>query len=255
MKPSFVEKVYSDFVFYDKLPAKVDKTLLVGFPDTGLVGAIAVSYLAEQLKPEEKGYVDSSELPPIIPVRRSEPKELIRIYERKNCVLIVSEIPIPPAFIRSFSESLLDWVEEKKIKDVICLTGVTEPRRIEIETPKVFVLSADVKRSEELARVLDAEVFTEGFVTGIHAEILRVGMRRGMDVSILLAQSHLNYPDPGAAAQLLNRLPKLVNEHVDVKQLLESEEMVRMQLRDLMRRTSEAMVQKSREMELPPVYR
>ncbi len=80
-------------------------------------------------------------------------------------------------------------------------------------------------------------------------------MRRGLEVLILLAQSHLNYPDPGAAAQLLNKLSRLVNEKIDVKPLLESEEMVRLQLRDLMRRTAEAMVQKSREMELPPVYR
>lgn len=250
-----METAYADFVFHDKLGDRVNKPLLVGFPDTGLAGAIAVSYLVEQLKPDEKGFVDSADLPPIVPVRRGEAKELIRIYEGGNYAAIVSEIPIPPALIRSFSEALLGWVEEKRIKQVRCLTGVTEPRRLEIEKPKVFVLSSSLRRSEEMAKSLDAEVFTEGFITGIHAEILRLGIRRDLDVSVLLAQSHLNYPDPGAAAQLLMKLPKLVNEQIDVKPLLESEEMVRMQLRDLMRRTAESMVQKSREMELPPVYR
>ncbi len=244
-----------DFVFNDRLGKVLNKPLLLGFPDTGLVGAISVSYLVEQLRPDEKGYVDSVELPPIVPVSRGEAKELIRIYEGKNYVTIVSEIPIPPALIRSFSESLLDWVAEKKIPEVICLTGVTEPRRLEIETPKIYVLSTSLKLSEYMAKKIDAEVFTEGFVTGVHAEILRLGVRRDLQVHLLLAQSHLNYPDPGAAAQLLMRLPKLVNEQVDIKALLEREEMIRMQLRDLMRRTSEALVQKSREMELPAVYR
>lgn len=242
------------FEFVDSVTS-TGKPLLLGFPDTGLVGSIAVSYMVEQLRPEEKGYVDSAELPPIVPVRRGYPKELIRIYESSNFLTIVSELPIPPMLIRDFSEALIDWAVDKKVGWIGCLTGVAEPRRLEIDTPKVFVLSAELRRAEELAKFLDAEVFQEGFITGVHAEILRQGLRRGIEVNVLLAQAHLNYPDPGAAAQLLTRLPKLVNEHVDVKPLLESEENIRIQLRDLMRRTSEAMVQKSREMELPPVYR
>jgi len=243
------------FSFHDSLGENVKKPLLIGFPDTGLVGAIAVSYLVEHLRPEEVGYVDSEDLPPIVPIRNGMPKELIRIYEGRGYVTIVSEIPIAPGLVRPFAEALLDWVERKKITDVKCFTGVSEPRRIDIEVPKVFVLATRPEIAEQLAKTIDAELFREGFVTGVHAEILRLGARRHTNVSMLLAQSHLNYPDPGAAAQILTRLPKLIDEHINVQQLLESEEMVRMQLRDLMRRTSEAMVQKSKEMELPPVYR
>lgn len=244
----------TSFHFVDNL-GSVKKPLVLGFPDTGLAGAIAVSYLVEQLRLEEKGYVDSYEMPPIVPVRRGRPKELMRIYESKNFVTIVSEIPIAPLQIRDFSESLIEWVLEKKISWVACLTGVAEPRRLEIETPKVFVVSTDYGKMEEFSKRLEVEIFSEGFLTGVHAEVLRAGMRKDVEVNVFLAQAHLNYPDPGAAARLLSLLPKIVNEQVDVKPLLESEESVRIQLRDLMRRTSEAMVQKSREMELPPVYR
>ena len=250
-----MSEAYSVFSFHDRLGEKVGKTLVVGFPDTGLAGAISVSYAVEKLEPEEVGYIDSSELPPILPIRRAEPKELIRIYESRNFLTIVSEIPIPPPLIRPFASDLLDWVQKKGVSGVVCLTGLAEPKRLELETPAVFVVSSRPRDVEKVAKDLECEVFNEGFITGIHAEILRLGMRRGLEVVILLSQSHLNYPDPGAAAQLLNKLTKLVNEKIDVKPLLESEEMVRLQLRDLMRRTTEAMVQKSREMELPPVYR
>ncbi|MEM1963865.1 MAG: PAC2 family protein, partial [Candidatus Caldarchaeum sp.] len=57
------------FEFVDNVTS-TGKPLLLGFPDTGLAGSIAVSYMVEQLRPEEKGYVDSAELPPIVPVRR-----------------------------------------------------------------------------------------------------------------------------------------------------------------------------------------
>ncbi|MCX8201946.1 MAG: PAC2 family protein [Candidatus Caldarchaeum sp.] len=242
------------FTFLDEL-GTVKKPLIVGFPDTGLAGAIAVSYLVEQLKPDEKGYIDSREMPPIVPVRRGTPKELMRIYEAGSFITVVSEVPIPPPLIREFSDSLIDWALQKKVSWVGCFSGVAEPRRLEIDVPKVFMLSSEPKKTEELSKKLNIEVFTEGFVTGVHAEILRLGMRRGIEVNLFLAQSHLNYPDPGAAARLISLLPNLVHQQIDIKPLLESEESIRIQLRDLMRRTSETMVQKSREMELPPVYR
>jgi uncharacterized protein len=250
-----MSEAYQLFSFHDRLGEKLGKPLIVGFPDTGLAGAISVSYVVDKLELEEVGYIDSSELPPILPVRRMEPKELIRIYDSRNFLTIVSEIPVPPALIRPFASDLLDWAERKGVSGVVCLTGIAEPKRLELETPTVFIVSSKPREVEKTAKWLECEVLSEGFITGIHAEILRLGMRRGLEVLILLAQSHLNYPDPGAAAQLLNKLSRLVNEKIDVKPLLESEEMVRLQLRDLMRRTAEAMVQKSREMELPPVYR
>jgi uncharacterized protein len=250
-----MSEAYQLFSFHDRLGEKLGKPLIVGFPDTGLAGAISVSYVVDKLELEEVGYIDSSELPPILPVRRMEPKELIRIYDSRNFLTIVSEIPVPPTLIRPFASDLLNWAERKGVSSVVCLTGIAEPKRLELESPTVFMVSSKPREVEKAAKWLECEVLSEGFITGIHAEILRLGMRRGLEVLILLAQSHLNYPDPGAAAQLLNKLSRLVNEKIDVKPLLESEEVVRLQLRDLMRRTAEAMVQKSREMELPPVYR
>ena len=73
---------------------------------------------------------------------------------------------------------------------------------------------------------------------------------------ILLAQSHLQYPDPGAAASLILSLNKLVDWGVDTQKLLTKESEVRLKLRALMQRTQEQMrqVQKGREQELPSMY-
>jgi uncharacterized protein len=234
-----------------------DKVVLQGFPDVGLVGSITVSYLVEQMGLKQVGYVESDELPPVVPIRGSEVKELIRIYEDKRAIIFVSEIPIPAKLIKPLARVLLEWCKAKGFKKLYCLTGLADPNRIEIEQPKVFIAASRPRLAEELADLLDAEVLSEGFVAGINAELVRQGVRKSFDVGLLLAQSHYNYPDPGAAAQLLLRMPKLIDVSVDVSPLLQSAEMIRMQLRDLMRRTYDTMgdMQKSKELELPPVYR
>lgn len=233
------------------------KVVLQGFPDVGLVGSITVSYLVDQLGLKQVGYVESDDLPPVVPIRNSEVKDLIRIYEDRRAIIFVSDIPIPAKMIKPLARALLDWSKSKGVDRLYCLTGLADPNRIEIEEPKVFVAASRLKLAEELADLLDAEVLSEGFVAGINAELVRQGARKGFDVGLLLAQSHYNYPDPGAAAQLLLRMPKLIDASVDVGPLLQSAEMIRMQLRDLMRRTYDTMgdMQKSKDLELPPVYR
>ncbi len=242
---------------YDRISDAGGKVILQGFPDVGLVGSITVTYLVDQLQLREVGYVDSEALPPITTIRDSEVKELIRIYEGRTFIVFLSEIPVPSNLIRPLATAMIKWAKEKNAGRIYCLTGLAEPNRLEIETPKIFITGSNGKLVDELADRLEAEALQEGFVAGINAELVKQGARMGYDVGVLLAQSHYNYPDPGAAAQLLLKMPKLIDEQVDVNPLLQSAEMVRMQMRDLMRRTSDTMgvMQKSKELELPPVYR
>jgi len=72
----------------------------------------------------------------------------------------------------------------------------------------------------------------------------------------ILAQSYPNYPDPGAAASVINVVNKIIGLNVNVSDLLDKAEEIKIKLRDLMRRTSLEMqkAQKGREYELPPLY-
>jgi uncharacterized protein len=73
---------------------------------------------------------------------------------------------------------------------------------------------------------------------------------------ILLAQSYLQYPDPGAAASLISSLTNLTGLRVDTKKLLAQEDEIRLKMRALMQRTQQQMRQteKGREQEIPPMY-
>jgi len=233
-----------------------DLIFVEGFPDVGLVGTIAAFYLIDKLGLEEVGYVDAELLPPIVSIRNEQIKELIRIYHKGNLVAIVSDIPIPPAMIRPLGRSLVSWVEGKSGKLLLSLSGIPEPNRLDIDKPQIFVLGSRPKVTEMLIKMDGAKRFKDGFITGIKGVMLKEAARAGLDAAIILAQAHYNYPDPGAASQLVLYLSKLLHVDVDVKPLLESAEELKLRLRDLMRRTDRVMqgVQKSKELELPPVY-
>ncbi len=101
-----------------------DLIILEGFPDVGLVGAIAASYLVDKLGFEEVGYIDAELLPPIISVRNERIKELIRIYLKDNLVAIVSDVPIPPAAIKPMGQRIVEWAKEKGAKLILSLSGL-----------------------------------------------------------------------------------------------------------------------------------
>jgi len=231
-------------------------TIIEGFPDVGLVGSIAASFIADRLGMKEVGYVDVETLPPIISVRDGRVLELIRIYRKDNLLAILSDVPIPASIVKPFSRELMNWIESKKPKLLVSLTGIPEPNRLNIDKPKVYLLASKVELGRELHEAMGIEMFKDGFIAGIKGMLLKEGVRRGIDTILISAQSHFNYPDPGSAAEVVKYVSKILNIELDVKPLLESAEELKLRLRDLMRRTNRMMqgVQKSRELELPPVY-
>jgi uncharacterized protein len=73
---------------------------------------------------------------------------------------------------------------------------------------------------------------------------------------LLMAESYPQYPDPGAAASVISALNKFVPINVDVKALIERSEEIRLNARELMRKTAENLKKmgKSQEYELPLMY-
>jgi len=241
---------------YDELPKENSKILLEGLPDVGLVGLITVSYIIEKLEMKEIGYIESDLLPPLVVIHDSKVRNILRIYYKDSIVALISEIPLPLPLVKPMANSLMDWCKAKNVKDIISVTGIAEPNRIDIEVPKVSVIASNSDFLNYVSKKAGIEKFDEGFLTGFKAELLKEGSKRNQNVALLLAQSHFNYPDPGAAAQAVLIISKLLDIKLDIQPLLESAEMLKLQMRDLMRRTNENLIrlQKSKEMEIPPVY-
>lgn len=248
-----VAKVGFEVVIEREMPK--NPVLIVGLPDAGLVGAISSSFLVRALELEEVAFLDSPGLPPIVVFHNSEPTAPVRIHAKDATAVLLSEIAIPPGLFRYIAERVVELAREIEATRLIMLGGIPVPNRMDVEKPKVYG-SGSLDSEREYLRKNGIELFKEGFVAGVYASILKESIKRKFPAIILLAESHLNYPDPGAAASAIETLSKLLGFEVDVGPLLKQEEEIRLKLRELMKRTVDSMKAAGKEYEfsIPLMY-
>lgn len=231
------------------------KYCLIGVPDVGLVGSIALSYLIQEQEMTEVGYLESDAFQPVVVVHKGVPKPPFRLYRKDDIIAIISEMPIDPPLIPPTARSVVDWAMAKNTKLIIAFSGIAVQNRLEIDVPAVYGVgsSASVKN---LMNETDIMLFEEGFLVGLHSATMKECLKKGVPSMILLAQAHLRYPDPGAAASLITSFNKLAGLEVDTSKLLAQEDEIRLRLRELMQRTQQQMrqTQKGREQEIPPMF-
>ncbi len=230
-------------------------TVLLGFPDVGLVGPIAIKQVIDQLGMEEVGYMDSDEFPPITSIHDARPTYPIRIYKKEDMVVVASEIPITPDIISPFSHKLLEWFGDINPEKVIILGGLAHQDRTEIEKSEVHGIPSE-DRMEKVLDERELHLLEEGFITGINGVLLRALLKNEIPGIYLMADSFQKYPDPGAAASILKALNEMEDIEISIDELKEKEEEIRVATRDLMRQTKKAMDKagKDQEEEMPVMY-
>lgn len=214
--------------------------ILVGLPDAGLVGTIAAAYLVDSLRMNDLGYIDSPRFPPLIIVRDNEVKNAIRIYEKDDLIVVISDIPIIPSLATQFSKSLVEWAKKLHPKVLVNITGLPVQNRLQIEKPEVLALATE-KYVIDLLRPANVTLFSDGVLFGTYAAVIKECVSQKVPNLTLLAQSHLNFPDPTASIAALSVMNRVLNTKIDLKLLEEEAEMIRIKTRDLMKQTESAL--------------
>ena len=229
-----------------------DAVMLFGFPDVGLVGVIAASHLISELNLTEVAYMDSSLLPPLIVLHEGLPHSSIRVFGNHNIILAVSETAISADVIYPIMHSLIDWGRSKKAQMLISLSGIPIQDRQDIEELKVFA-AASSKEVLKMIQDKGIDILKEGYMVGPQAITMQYCASKGVPAITLLAQCFFNYPDPKAAAEVLNKLAIVTGIKVDVSNLLEKGEEIRLRARDVMRRTQQELsrMKKTQEYDIP----
>ncbi len=217
----------------------------MGLPDVGLVGAIAVSYVIEKLKMNELGYIDSPRFPPLVIVKESVVKNPVRIYGRDNIIAIISDLPLIQQIIGPFFKSFVTWAKQLKPKTMIGITGLPMQDRMQIDRPEVVGI-ATAPAARALLDRAGVKLLSDGIFFGTYAGFVKECSLRNLPNVTLFAQSHLNFPDPAASLEALSVVNKMLNIHIDLKQLEEEAERIKINTRELMLLTEKALRQTDR---------
>jgi len=257
-----VQKVYREewigefrFIEYEDYSPARPSYMIIALPDAGLVSVIAASHMIKKLGMEEVGGVDSyTYLPPVIVVHKGNVRPPVRIFTRDNLLLIYTEFLPASAAIPALVNSLLDYGARKGIDNLVCMTGIPIPNRFEVDKLRSFYVPSnpDVDR---VARGLGIEPFENGFLVGPYAILFKEALRRRMNAVMFLTESFMEFPDPEASAKNLTLLSRFVGVEIDVKELLEQAELIRLRAREHMKRVMPNLAQMRKEYEYaPPLY-
>ncbi|MBC7130931.1 proteasome assembly chaperone family protein [Candidatus Bathyarchaeota archaeon] len=232
--------------------APKDAYMIFGFPDVGLVGVIAASHLISELKMTEVAYIDSKLLPPITVLHEGLPHSPIRIFGNHQILLAVSEVPLREDLVYPITRKLIDWGRDKGVKLMISLSGIPAPGRQDLDELKVFA-AASTSETLKMIQEKGIEILMEGYMVGPQAIMLQYCATIKLPAITLLSQCFFNYPDPEAAAKVLEHLAAITGVNVDVSKLIEKGEEIRLKARDMMRRTQQELtkMRKTQEFDIP----
>lgn len=234
-------------------PVPKKAKVVVGVPDAGLVGLISASFLVDTLSMEEIASIESDLFPPVVVLHDGVPKSPMRAYASDDVVVVISETAIKLGTLRKAVGEVVGWIGGIE-GTAVGLSGAPVPNRVEIDEPKVFGVT--VNHQNDALSGLGVERLQEAILAGPYAMVLESCRKTGVPNLTLLAQSHLQYPDPGASAQVLKAVSGFLGRDFDVEPLLEKAEDIRVKMRDVMRSTQKVMRDsgKEQEYELPSMY-
>lgn len=250
------EKLFTDLVkVVERKNISKGIKIICGLPDVGLVGVIAAAHIISKLNLKEVAYVETELLPPVIMLENGLPKSPIRIFGNNDLLVLISEIAIPSDSIYQTIRGIIDWVWSKKAEKILTLGGLPVPNRHELEKIRIFGAASN----DVMLKVLmenEIEIIERGFLVGPQALILKYCAEKNMSAIALLAEAFYNYPDPEASSLVIQALNKIMKINVDVSELVEKGEEVRLAMRDMMRRTQTelAKMRKSHEYDVPGFY-
>jgi uncharacterized protein len=218
-----------------------DAIVLEGSPELGLIGNILGWLLVEELKMKQIGYIDSKEFPPLAVLYKGIAIHPFRVYSTDGIVLFLSDFIIPPHVSYDMSNAIVDWMERNNSKGLITFNSM-------VVMEKTGSVAGAANSEEALKKLgdLDLPILPFGNVNGLSGSLLTRTAIKNIPASCLFAEVLNQYPDPRAAASLVNVLNKMLNIDVNAQPLLKEADEIEERLKELAKR-----VQSENEPESP----
>ena len=225
----------------------------MGFPSNGLVGIFSISYLIYQLKMKQVGEIELPNMPPTIFVDAGEILAPIRIYNKNNIYIIISDVPFNETLAEDFALAINEYCRKNSIKKIMIVSGM-ETINQEIKNPKIFGLVTD-SVLENILYVNHIPKFLDGSIFGTDAAIISVFRKTNIPVLFLYAECHPFFPDPQASINAIATLSKILDVKIDTSDIQKKIERLRIQHRNLMEETIRTLQNQQKQIKAPQIYR
>ena len=205
-----------------------DAVILEGSPELGLIGNILGWLLVEQLEMKQIGFVDSKYFPPLAVLYNGVALHPFRIYSTDGIVLFLSDFIIPPTVTYDMANAIVDWADKNNSKEIITFNSV-------VVREKTGQIAGAANSADAVKNLADANIpiMPFGNINGLSGTLMIRSKIKGIPSSCLFAEVLNQYPDPRAAATMVETLNKKLNINVNPDPLLKEAEEIESRLKEL----------------------
>jgi uncharacterized protein (TIGR00162 family) len=208
-------------------PDLKNPVLIEGLPGLGLVGKIAIRYLAKQLKAEKFAYLYSPHFPYFVIVNKKGSVRLLRgtffFWKSKNgkndLILFTGDSQAQTIEGQyEISDRILDFAKQYNVKMIVTIGGYRMEAK---DKPKVVAAATNPGLLKEALQA-GATISPMGSpIVGTAGLILGLSGFKKIDALCLLSETRGYLPDPNSAQSVLEVLQKMFNFEVDLSGLQE----------------------------------
>ncbi|MFW6449392.1 MAG: proteasome assembly chaperone family protein [Halobacteriota archaeon] len=208
-------------------------TLVEGLPGHGLVAAIAVDQITNQLELDHFGNIYADDFPPVVTFQDGLVHDLVRVYAGDDppVMTLKSDLALPPQSFEPLSRCVLGDLATEFDRAVF-LAGAAAQSEEQIGDVVGVATTPAIKADLEDAGIPVGE--NPGLVGGVTGALVRECYHAGVPAALLIVRAHPFLPDPEAARSLIeNALEPLVDFDIDTGELQEQAEEIREQMQQI----------------------
>jgi uncharacterized protein len=205
-----------------------DAVVLEGSPGGGLIGNIIGWLLVEDLKMKEIGYIESKYFPPLAVLYKGVALHPFRIYEAEGLVLFLSDFIVPPNVVYDMTSSIVDWMDRNNSKELITFNSM-----VVREKSQATAAAGNSEDSTKRLEDIGLPILPFGNINGLSGTLLTQCASKNISASCLFAEILNPYPDPRAAAGVVDTLNTMLDISIDPDPLLQEAQEIESRLKKL----------------------
>lgn len=205
-----------------------DAIVLEGSPGAGLIGNIIGWLLVDNLKMREIGYIESKYFPPLAVLYKGVALHPFRIYEGQGLVLFLSDFIVPQEVVFDMTNAIVNWMDKNNSKELITFNSAIVREKINPAGAVANSTTALDKLKEK-----DFPIMQIGNINGISGTLLTQTAQKNIPAICILAETLTQYPDPRAAAEVVQSLNNLLDMKIDYEPLLKEAQEIESRLQKL----------------------